>query len=390
MSSEKVVELVSAIADIGREHPLPPPAKDALPFARFFNGDALDRDRLDEMDGECTRRELLARFLILCAVLDQGPDIPGVRQLMLRVVDQMYSCNVRMFHAPMEFFQAMNVSLKEIWDAHEDIKKKNADDWAIKNNTTPGRYNLFMEGGKQSLNYAVSRWGTALALPYVLAQDAEASGRPTSLVDYLEKFESAEAMSVQIKDDNRYGLGKAIGNKACHLFAKWMVSTFALVRRNDEGWGEYSFEVPYDSNAGRVLWRTGYLLHLAEESEYRKNNVIQPGEGKGGLNYIRVTNMRGMKISRSMPNDVFDVYRHACVNCLKTHKISPKTMEVQRVQHAFLIMNSKSVAEFDDGLIYVGREFCHNHDKPDCARCPLRNMCEGVSSRPELIKKYRT
>jgi hypothetical protein len=34
-------------------------------------------------------------------------------------------------------------------------------------------------------------------------------------------------MSQELKSNERYGLGKAIGDKACHLFAKWAVSRFS-------------------------------------------------------------------------------------------------------------------------------------------------------------------
>jgi len=40
-----------------------------------------------------------------------------------------------------------------------------------------------------------------------------------------------------MKDDERYGLGKAIGDKAAHLFAKWYVHCFELAKRKDDTWG---------------------------------------------------------------------------------------------------------------------------------------------------------
>ena len=387
---ETITQIVQAIADIGYKHPLMPLAKDIEPFKKFFTNGNLDKTHLDDKDGCCTRRELLARFLLLCAVLDQGPDISGVRDLLTKVVNKLYENEIRIFHTPLDFFQEMQVSVREIWDNHEKIKNKNAANWARINLTTEGRYNLFMDGGKQSLNYAIFRWGTPLALPYILTKESEEENRPTALIDYLEKWSSAEKMSQELKDDNIYGLGKAIGDKACHLYAKWIVSSFALTQQNNDEWGEYSFECPYDSNAGRVLWRTGYLLHLAKEEEYKQKKVIQSGQGKKGLAYIRVTNIRGMKVSCELPSDVFSAYQELCVNHLKTHKKSPKKVETQRLQHVFLMSSSKSVAAFDDGLIHIGREYCHNHEKPDCGNCPLKEHCEGFQSNQKLIKEYRT
>ena len=387
---EKNMQLLNAIADVGRKNPLSPPMKGIKAFSNFFANGRLDVARLDDRDGCCSRRELLVRFLLLCAVLDQGPDISGVRQMMAGVINRLYEDEIRIFHSPLAFFREMHVSVDEIWENHEIVKTARAHEWAQRNQANPDNYNLFMDKGKQSLSYAIFRWGTPLALPYLLSQKAGEAARPTALIDYLEQSNSAEAMSDRLKGDNTYGLGKAIGDKACHLFAKWIVSTFSLTRRNDSGWGKYSFEVPYDSNAGRVLWRTGYLLRLADESLYKKKQVVKPNAGKGGRTYIRVTNIRGVKATCDLSDEVKNTYRDISVNHLKTHTRGPRSFEIQRLQHAFLKLSGRGVAEFDDGLIHIGRKYCHNHDQPDCSRCPIKKQCEGHSARPDLIEKYRT
>ena len=391
MSTEKIFKLVNMIADIGREHPLSPPLSEIKPFSHFRAADGkIDVALLDERDGGCTRRELILRFLLLCAVLDQGPDIVGVRKLLTEVVNGFYDNEIRIFHTPLEFFKEMDVSVDKIWKSHEEIKMLRQDEWARINQSTTGKYNLFMDGAKQTLSYAIFRWGTPLALPYLLVRKSEESKQKTALIDYLEISDSAEQMSQRIKDDPIYGLGKAIGDKACHLFAKWMVSTFSLTRRTDKGWGRYSYEVPYDSNAGRVLWRTGYFLNLCNKQDYEKNQVIQPGAGKGGLAYIRVTNIRGMNVRSELPDEVLEAYHKICIDHLKTHKRGPKKIEVQRLQHAFLLLSQKSIAEFDDGLIYIGKQYCHNHENPNCHACPLKKQCVGFNERKDLIKGYRT
>lgn len=285
----------------------------------------------------------------------------------------------------------MQISVEEIWENHEKVKESRSEKWAEINQSKPKKYNLFMDRTTQTLNYAIFRWGSPLALPYLLSQKSDEDSRPTALLNYLESFDSAEKMSNQLKDDKRYGLGKAIGDKACHLFAKWIVSTFSLTRRTDKGWGEYSYEIPYDSNAGRVLWRTGYFLRLASEEAYKKRDVLQPGKGKGKETYIRVTNIRGMKTEEgTVSSEIRDIYVKICIENMKTNSRMPSTIEIQRLQHAFLKKAGKSPSAFDDGLIYVGREYCHNHAEPECAKCPLRSQCEGANDRPELITDYRT
>lgn len=386
-------DIVVAIAQVGLDNYLKPPVAKIDVFRHFFSNGVLDDSRLDERDGGCTRRELLLRMLLLNAVLDQGPDIEGVREMMVETVNHLYQNEVRIFHRPLDLFKEINVSVEEIWKRHEQVKSRRAAQWAQINQTSATKYNLYMDGSKQTLNYAIFRWGVPLALSYLLSQN-QGGEQATALVDYLETYSSAEQMSDQLKEHHKFGLGKAIGNKACHLFAKWMVSTFGLARKkNDTGWSEYSYEVPFDSNAGRVLWRTGYLSSLASEDEYKKNEVIQINKGKKGTHYIRVTNMRGMRVSADIPTDLVDVYKGICVNHLKSHKIEPRKVEIQRFQHALLWQSKEenlTVSAFDDGLIEIGRNYCLNHEQPRCESCPINQHCKGYQSNNALITEYRT
>ena len=236
--------LVAAIARVGLGAALPPPIDQAHPFKHFFTNGELDRGGLDARDGRCTRRELLTRMLLLNAALDQGPDIKGVRGMMTQVINDLYEREVRIFHTPLDFFKEVDISVSQLQAAHELAKESNADEWARVNQSSPQKHNLFMDKSRQVLNYAIFRWGVPLALPYLLDKKS-AMDCPTSLLDYLESYESAEQMSVRLKDHETFGLGKAIGDKACHLFAKWLTSTFRLTRKvGDTGWGDYSYEVP--------------------------------------------------------------------------------------------------------------------------------------------------
>lgn len=389
---ESLRNLIVAIAQVGATHPLYPPVHRVSAFEHFFVNGALDRNRLDERDGGCTRRELLLRMLLLNAVLDQGPDIEGVREMLIDVVNALYESEIRIFHSPLEFFREINVSVDEIWQKHAEVRERRAERWAVDNEASATRYNLYLDNSKQTLGYAVFRWGVPLALPYLLECDFDVT--PTALIDYLEESQSAEQMSVRLKSDEKYGLGKAIGNKACHLFAKWMVSTFQLSRRSSEsGWGAYSFEVPFDSNAGRVLWRCGYFLQIASDSDYVDKGVVQMGQGQDGAHYIRVTNMRGMRLSIEVPVTLRNLYVEICMNHLYSNTRAPRTIELQRFQHVLLREQNDenlTVAAFDDGLIEIGRNYCFNHANPRCGECPINNHCEGYLSRRELITDYRT
>ena len=55
------------------------------------------------------------------------------------------------------------------------------------------------------------------------------------------------------------GMGKSIGNKACHLLVKWLIYSYKLIQSEDNKWSQNSYEIPFNSNAGRVLFMTGFF-----------------------------------------------------------------------------------------------------------------------------------
>jgi len=386
--------LLRAIAQVGRANPMRPALQDVEIFHHYFEQGQLNEKSLDERDGSCTRRELLLRYLLLEAVLDQGPDTEGVRLLLVQVTNALYRNEVRFLHQPAEFFRELGIAVNEITSTHDAVKKLRARQWAEANQTNPNKYNLFLENAKQVLNYAVFRWGVPLAVPLLLTKDeSDEARKPGALLQYLESWASAEEMSQQVKDHPRYGLGKAIGDKAAHLFAKWMTHSYRLTTKaNESAWSSFSFEVPFDSNAGRVLFRTGFLQQWASLNQYGKWQVIQKGRGKEGKHYIRVTNIRG-KSSRRAERDeeLRQAYQELCVTHLKSHKRAPTTVEIQRIPLAYLLLSQNHTpGELDDGLMHIGTNFCFNHSHPLCADCPVGNLCEGHLNDPTLINDYRT
>jgi len=396
MPKDSIQQLLESIARVGKHNSTVPMLSEVGPLRNFLLPDgSIDYARLDERNGACTHREIFLRFLVLNAVLDQGPDMAGVRQLLTSVTNKMYLAEVRFLHKPLAFFAELGIAIDQILADHKSIKKARAAIWAAENQSNPTRYNLFMDNSTQALNYAIFRWGVPIALPLLLEKDNKIEEhKPTVLTDYLESWDSAEEMSQQLKDNERYGLGKAIGDKACHLLAKWMVSSFGLSRRKESSWREFAFEVPYDLNAGRVLWRTGYFLKWASEKDYIRAEVVQPKAGKGGTHYIRVTNIRGMGAIKQLPAHLQPVYTDVVMNHLKTNKRPPRKVEIQRIQHAYLLSNFAdtgfSVADFDEGLMNIGTQYCLNISEPKCKSCPINRLCEGHQSNERLITDFRT
>jgi len=390
----KCKELLLNIAEVGKKNPSPPHIQDLFPFRYYFDKNGiLIKEKLSENDGLWTRREILTRFLFLQSVLDQGPDIIGIRHFLKDVTNSLYQKEVRFLHRPLDFFKELGISVDEILQKHENIKQSRASIWAKENKSSAGRYNLFMDNSTQVLGYAVYRWGVPLAVPYLLEKDLQKENKQSNepLVDYLESYNSSELMSNAMKDNQRYGLGKAIGDKAAHLFAKWYVHTFELSKRNDISWGKLSYELPFDSNAGRVLFRSGFLLEVASLKDYQNWEVIQLNGGKGGEHYIRVTNIRGNKTeSISIESDIGNNYKEITTQHLKTRKRLPSKIEIQQAPNAFLKNTKYSIGDLDDGLIHIGTRFCFNHETPKCNECPINKFCVGYQKQSELISDYRT
>lgn len=396
-----VKNLVFKIAKIGSKRKIidAPALQDIEPFKYFFDKNGkLKIDELDAIDGAWTRREILARYLFLNVVLDQGPDIPGVRDLLKKVTNALYRKEIRIFHKPLDFFRELNISIDEILDKHKSVKKLRAKTWAKLNNANPSKYNLFFAQSprgiisiNQVLDYGLHRWGVPLCVPLLLEKDLGKKESVQPLVEYIESFLSSETASKEIKNHKRYGLGSAIGNKACHLFIKWYIHTFNLSIKKTEGWSKWSYEVPFDSNTGRVLFRTGFFLSLADLKDYENWNVIQKGKGKGGTNYIRITNIRGKKAQiENIDKKISKNYKDIVLNHLKTRKRKPTTIEIQQLPNAILLNSDFGIGDFDDGLIYIGINFCFNHKNPKCNKCPLNKICKGFNKNKSLIKDYRT
>ncbi|MCM8779548.1 MAG: hypothetical protein NC914_00105 [Candidatus Omnitrophica bacterium] len=377
--------LLLEIAKIGRKFNPQLPLNQIQPFRHFCDkeGVLIEKD-LDLLDGAWSRREIISRYLLLSSVLDQGPDMEGVRKMVVEVINNLYKQEIRIFHRPLDFFKEVGIAIDSILSSHDSVKKIRSYLWAKENKSNPDKYNLFMDNSKQVLNYAIFRWGVPLALPLLLEKDGN------NLINFIESWSSGEVMSRQLKDHNRYGLGKAIGDKAAHLFVKWYINTFKLVMTKKDCWGRLSFELPLDSNAGRVLFRTGWLLQFSTIRLLEKWKVINKGQGKGGKHHIRVTNLRGNKSEAALKDKkLFNDYEIICRDYLKT-KTNPRSIEIQQIPNVLLMHSEYGIGDLDDGLMYIGTNVCINLENPKCSKCPISKFCEGYNTKSGLIKDYRT
>lgn len=402
MDLKFLLELVEKVCEIGLKYRDYSYYKEIEIFENYFNDSALKIDKLDKQDGKFNRKEILSRYILVNVILDQGPDIKGVKIFLKNFIDELYRKEIRILHKPIDFFKELNISIDELIKQHNSIKGIRANEWAAENKTKPSKYSLFFAQSQRGivpnkvLDYAIHRIGVPLSLFYLLEKDYENQNEDIKevFVDYLESFPSVEIMTKNLKNHNRYGLGNAIGDKACHLFAKLYVSILKLVEKIDKGWSNISYELPFDSNAGRVLFRTGFLFELTDENSYINWNIIQKGKGKEKTNYIRVTNIRGKKIQLQNQSNLLDDYKIIIKDYFK-EKRRLNGIEIQRFPNLLIykINNEKnkdySIADFDDGLINIGLNYCFNHKYPNCNICLINNLCKGYKNR-KLIEEYTT
>ena len=133
-NEQKLTELLIKIAEAGRQNPSPPQIANLFPFRHYFDGNStLLRDKLSENDGLWTRREIVARFLFLQAVLDQGAHIEGVRQFLAEVTNNLYEQEIRFLHKPIDFFREIGIAVDTLLSQHESVKNAFASIWAKEN-----------------------------------------------------------------------------------------------------------------------------------------------------------------------------------------------------------------------------------------------------------------
>lgn len=214
-------QFIVQVAKTGKKHTGVPALNMCDPIAHFFlpNG-KLDYSKLDKRDGSCTRRELLARILLLYAVVSQFDD--NYHLSSNEATKALYLREIRFLHRPIEFYQSQGIIIDEVLEKHRNFGFLKPENWG-----SPYTENRFIDKTSHALNSGTSFWKVPLALPLLLERDStEKRNNTTALIDFLEFWSSTEEMCLQLKAHPRYGLGKAIGDKACHLFAKWMVSVF--------------------------------------------------------------------------------------------------------------------------------------------------------------------
>lgn len=313
-------------------------------------------------------KELLTNFLYLNAVMDQGRDSLGVKELLIRVTNEAYSNNIRFLHNPDNFFKNPRFFTETLSDEHKQVKQYRSKVLMISG------YSLF---GTKINPYTMYRWGTVMLCLKKLYEDNK------TLLSYIMGARRANSITDLIRNDDEYGLGNAIGFKACKLLTKWIIHTFPIIESTDPKWDQNSYEIPLDSNVGGVFMRSGLLFLFTNAKELWESRCwIKQNNGRVNLSAQRLNDLKITK-NTAIENELNEILK----------RWSLRRRNLMKALNAFILKLNKrnikaTIGQLDDGFIYIGRNFCKRESKPLCNKCPLKNLCLANKKEHLLKTQY--
>jgi hypothetical protein len=336
-----------------------------------------------------TVRELLLRWLITRAIVDQGSDIVGVEMWHAGLLTDCYETGIRLLHDPINSLTRYGEIVKIGDSQRHRVTKARAQAWADdgKNRKT-GQYTPFnvdnLRGGKQSHWFIAARMLPGLLTAFLT------KGGLTDHVFGKANTETASEMSRRLRNDSVFGLGWSMGDKACDLFAKWAVGTFRLGTGLAIPWEPADCPLPMDQRIGRVLMRCGFM------DEFFSVSRIMGVASNGFTSMSRPAQSRP-KIGDPIPNGPWHL---TVMNFRRNSKVREKSsiawlksvahetsalmpagwgpqdvlsMLCRSYNHAHKV--HVTPVELDDFLMNVAGP-CRDHD-PDCLSCPLNRVCQA-------------
>jgi len=313
-------------------------------------------------------KELLTNFLYLNAVMDQGRDPEGVKLLLIRVTNKAYVNGIKFLYDPNQFFKNPKIFTEILREEHEKVKSVRAGISGL-----GSRYNLF----DTKINpYTMHRWGTVMLCLKKLYEDNK------TLLSFMLEAGRADNIADYIRNDTDYGLGNAIGHKASRLLVKWIIHAFPIIEKTDLRWGPNSYEIPLDSNVGRVFMRSGLLFLFTNEDElWRSRCWIEQSNRRVNLSAQRLNELR-IPENTPIEEELQQVLRGWGVR---------KRNLIKSLNAFILKLNKKrikaTIGQLDDGFMYIGQNFCRN-DKTICNKCPLNKICLANNKESLLKTQY--
>ena len=356
-----------------------------------------------EAEGGTTFREVLLRWLITRAIVDQGSDIIGVEMWHSGVISDCYESGIRILHDPIRAL-ARYEEVVQIADKHRKIvTESRAEIWAGESSgRKTGQYTPFnvdgMRGGKQAHWFVSARMLPGLLVSFL------SSGGLTGHVFGNAKTETPSEMARRLKNDAVTGLGWSMGDKACDLFAKWAVGTFRLGEGLDIPWRPEDCPLPMDQRVGRVLIRCGFMDEFFGVSrvmsiksngftshEKPEQNRPKPGDSvPDGKWHLMVMNFR--RNSKVVNPHLIEWLSETAT---QSGAIKPKSWGPQDVLSSLCRSYNRShngdvtPVELDDFLMNAATPCTDNF--PTCTQCPLNKACQAHNDpKMSALKKYFT
>lgn len=337
-----------------------------------------------------TRREVLLRWLMTRAIVDQGSDIVGVEMWHLGLITDCYQRGIRLLHTPLEALTRYEEIIEIADSQRRKVIAARADVWVSEKPETrsKGSYTPFnvdgMRGGTQAHWFISARLLPGLLTAFL------SSGGLTQHVFGNSATETPSEMARRLRKDTKKGLGWCMGDKACDLFAKWAVGTFRLGAGLSTTWEPSDCPLPMDQRVGRVLMRCGFM---DEFFGVPRTMSIQSHGFTSMSNPRQVRPAVGDPIPKGPWHlTVMNFRRHAKVAggdqigwlievVHQTGALKPDVWGPQEVLS--LLCRSYNAdhlvhvtpVELDDFIMNTAQPCSDNN--PDCEACPLVNSCQA-------------
>lgn len=352
---------------------------------------SIELEKVDKETG-ISNREILLRYLLSRAIVDQGSDIEGVEMWHSKLLENCYSAGFHVLHEPSSFVKNYRQIIEFGSKARDAVVAARAIDWAgrkAKGKRSPNSYTPFnvdgLRGSKQTHWFISGRLFPALML---------AMSHPGGLVKLClgnMANETPLEMSRRLRNDKVYGLGYCIGDKACDLFCKWAIGTYRLTVGVSPAWNPADSPIPMDQRIGRLMIRTGFMdeffgvSRMMSRSSFGfepKDGQVRPNDGDSiipsGRWFLRVMDFRRKaKVQAVLVSKWLEQEWLAEGSTGKCPRFGPQ--EVISILCKSMNRDLKTEVtpvEIDDQFMRLGGDNCTD-DNPNCGSCSLKNSCQA-------------
>lgn len=354
-------------------------------------------DTPSRLNPAITNRELLLRYLLSRAIIDQGADVVGVEMWHTAILEAAYGSSppLLLLHEPAALPARYPHLLEAAVRAEAEVTRVRAPVWAAQSaRRQRGTYTPYnAPAGRYSHWFIAARFYPALLLALAV------EGGLTEIVFHLGgRDERPIEMARRLRNDVSYGLGYCLGDKAADLFTKWAVGTFRLTPAGTKPWVPADTVIPMDQRIGRLMMRTGLMdeffgvARLLDKPmfDYRGTGTRPIGQGLVAAPYYLT--VRDFRRGARVPAGPARVWLNAAWH--EFHATRPPGWDPQEVVSALCRTLSHHLgSEFtpvhlDDAFMSAGELACSDQ-LPTCTACPFETACQA-NSDVAALKGYFT